>query len=99
MIGDDVEISIINQKNGIVRIGITSPKDIPVFRKELYKGKKQVVSPTKADMLGCIAGNIQRIAVLLERLNETVADMVGCVADVSSHRRSRDSGSFYDDLE
>ena len=36
MIGDDVEISVLAVAGDKVRIGITAPRDIPVFRKEVY---------------------------------------------------------------
>ena len=36
MIGDDVEISVLAVAGDKVRIGITAPRDVPVFRKEVY---------------------------------------------------------------
>ncbi len=36
MIGDDVEISVLSIMGEKVRIGIQAPRDIPVFRKEVY---------------------------------------------------------------
>ena len=36
MIGDDVEISVLAIMGEKVRIGIQAPRDIPVFRKEVY---------------------------------------------------------------
>jgi carbon storage regulator len=35
-IGDDIEITIISTKNDQVKIGIKAPKNVEVFRKELY---------------------------------------------------------------
>jgi carbon storage regulator len=35
-IGDNIEITIISSKNDQVKIGINAPKNIEVFRKELY---------------------------------------------------------------
>jgi carbon storage regulator len=35
-IGDDIEITIISAKNDQVKIGIKAPKNIEVFRKEIY---------------------------------------------------------------
>ena len=37
MIGDDVEIVIIDVRGDKVRLGITAPKEIPVHRKEVYE--------------------------------------------------------------
>lgn len=36
MIGDDVEVTIIDVRGDRVHLGITSPKDIPVHRREIY---------------------------------------------------------------
>jgi len=36
MIGDDIEVSVVSIVRDNVRIGIQAPRDIPVFRKELY---------------------------------------------------------------
>jgi len=36
MIGDDIEISVLSVMGEKVRIGISAPRDIPVFRKEVY---------------------------------------------------------------
>jgi len=48
MIGDDVEICIVDVRGDKVRLGITAPKEIPVHRMEVYqaiqreKAEKQV---------------------------------------------------------
>jgi carbon storage regulator len=36
MIGDDVEISVLSVNGEKVRIGIQAPREVPVFRKEIY---------------------------------------------------------------
>jgi len=36
MIGDDIEISVLSIMGEKVRIGIQAPRDIPVFRNEVY---------------------------------------------------------------
>ena len=36
MIGDEIEISILAIMGEKVRIGIQAPRDVPVFRKEVY---------------------------------------------------------------
>ena len=36
MIGDDVEIVIVDVRGDKVRLGITAPKQIPVHRREIY---------------------------------------------------------------
>lgn len=36
MINNDIEITIAEIKGDQVKIGITAPKEIPIYRKELY---------------------------------------------------------------
>ena len=36
MIGDDVEITIVDVRGDKVRLGITAPREIPVHRREIY---------------------------------------------------------------
>ena len=36
MIGDDIEVSVLAVMGEKVRIGIDVPRDVPVFRKEVY---------------------------------------------------------------
>ncbi len=37
MIGDNVEITIVDVRGDKVRLGIAAPKEIPVHRKEVYE--------------------------------------------------------------
>jgi len=37
MIGDNVEITVVDIRGDAVRIGITAPRSIPVYRKEIYE--------------------------------------------------------------
>ncbi len=36
MIGDDVEITVLAVARDKIRVGITAPRDVPVFRKEVW---------------------------------------------------------------
>ena len=36
VIGDDIEVTVLSVAGEKVRIGIEAPRDIPVFRKEVY---------------------------------------------------------------
>jgi carbon storage regulator len=48
VIGEGIEICIIESNNGIVKLGITAPKDIKVFRKELItEVKNENIDSTK----------------------------------------------------
>jgi carbon storage regulator len=50
MIGDDIEVSVLAIMGEKVRIGIQAPRDIPVFRKEVYLEiqQEQIVSSKDA---------------------------------------------------
>jgi len=51
MIGDNVEIIIVDVRGDKVRLGITAPKEIPVHRREIYdaiqREKKEKEGPQK----------------------------------------------------
>ncbi len=50
MIGDDVEITIVDIRGDKVRLGITAPPDVAVHRKEVYdaiRREKQAAGPGK----------------------------------------------------
>ena len=36
MIGDEIEITVLAVSRDKIRLGITAPRDVPVFRKEVY---------------------------------------------------------------
>jgi len=36
MIGDDVEVTVLAVSRDKIRLGITAPRDVPVYRKEVY---------------------------------------------------------------
>jgi len=49
MIGDDVEIIIVDVRGDKVRLGITAPKEIPVHRREIYDAiQREKTEKTKA---------------------------------------------------
>lgn len=39
-IGDDIKVIVLEIGRGQVRIGITAPKSVPVFREEIYERLK-----------------------------------------------------------
>jgi carbon storage regulator len=64
MIGDDVEISVLAVSGDKVRIGISAPRDVPVFRKEVYLS-------IQAERLGAEAGQRTAVNRALEDLSES----------------------------
>ena len=36
MIGDDIEVTVLAVAKDKIRLGITAPREVPVFRKEVY---------------------------------------------------------------
>lgn len=46
LIGDDIEVVIVQMKSGQVRLGIKAPRDVPVLRNELRRLSKN--SPGEA---------------------------------------------------
>jgi len=56
MIGDDIEVSVLSIMGEKVRIGIQAPRDIPVFRKEVYleiqqeRGRELAASGASTDV-------------------------------------------------
>jgi carbon storage regulator len=37
MIGDEIEVSVLNVSRDKIRLGITAPREVPVYRKEVYE--------------------------------------------------------------
>ncbi len=64
MIGDDIEVSVLAIMGEKVRIGIQAPRDIPVFRKEVYLEIQQ-------ERLGPETGADEEVDVALQGLGES----------------------------
>jgi carbon storage regulator len=48
MIGDEVEVSVLAVSRDKIRLGISAPREVPVFRKEVYIS----IQEEKADAAG-----------------------------------------------
>jgi len=49
MIGNDIEITILEVKGEQVKIGITAPKSVPIYREEVYAQIKEANREAAAD--------------------------------------------------
>ncbi len=49
MIGNDIEITILEVKGEQVKIGITAPKSVPIYREEVYAQIKEANKEAAAD--------------------------------------------------
>jgi carbon storage regulator len=49
MIGEDVEITVLAVSGDKVRIGISAPRSVPVFRKEIYEEMHAAEDPPTVD--------------------------------------------------
>jgi carbon storage regulator len=63
MIGDDIEVSVLAIMGEKVRIGIQAPRDVPVFRKEVYLEIQQ-------ERLGSDKGAREEVDAALRGLGE-----------------------------
>jgi carbon storage regulator len=57
MIGDDVEVTVLSIMGEKVRIGIQAPRDIPVFRTEVYLEIKEERKSGQRDQPSPAAGD------------------------------------------
>ncbi len=53
VIGNDIEITVLEVKGDQVKIGISAPKSVPIYRKEIYlqikEENKEAVESTATD--------------------------------------------------
>lgn len=61
MIGSDIEITVLEIKGDQVKIGVSAPKSVPIYRKEIYA---QIENANKEAAEGVI--DIQEVKKMLE---------------------------------
>ena len=65
IVNNDIEISILELRGDQVKIGITAPKEIPVYRKEVYlQIQKENEAALSADNLSALKEIIHIICLL-----------------------------------
>lgn len=52
MINNDIEITVLEIKGAQVKIGISAPKEVPVYRKEVYIQIQEANKEASANMEG-----------------------------------------------
>jgi len=85
MIGDEVEITVVDIRGDKVRLGITAPRHIQVHRKEVYDAIKrenqQAANLTPQDVSGVVGPDAQNIPL---KPDTTQSDL-----DTENARRAR----------
>ncbi|MEN6460751.1 MAG: carbon storage regulator CsrA [Syntrophomonas sp.] len=60
VIGDDIEITIVDVQGDNVRIGINAPKSVTIYRKEIYE-EIQAENRQAAQNLDKVKDNLQKL--------------------------------------
>ncbi len=58
MIGNDIEITILEVKGEQVKIGITAPKSVPIYREEVYA---QIKTANKEAASDTVQENLKKL--------------------------------------
>ena len=63
IIGDSIEITVVDIQGDQVSLGIKAPREIPVHRKEIY----EAIQAENRRAAQSVSGNLSRISQLLKR--------------------------------
>jgi len=58
MIGDDIEVAVLAVSRDKVRLGITAPREIPVYRREVYLSIKDEGDGRARERSGRAVGSV-----------------------------------------
>ncbi|HHY91861.1 MAG TPA: carbon storage regulator CsrA [Firmicutes bacterium] len=63
MIGDDIEVTVLEWKDGQVSLGITAPRHVPVHRREVYEAivqeNRAAAAPAQLDLRSLLQGKVE----------------------------------------
>jgi carbon storage regulator len=62
MIGDDIEVTVLAAGGDKVRLGIQAPREVPVFRKEVYLEMRQQSDQTGASARAEVDDALKRLS-------------------------------------
>ncbi|QQE10706.1 carbon storage regulator CsrA [Planctomycetota bacterium] len=75
MIGDEIEITVVDIRGDKVRLGINAPRQVQVHRKEVYEAIKRE--------------NAEAARVQVEDLNVADKNLCGRISKLATHRHNR----------
>jgi carbon storage regulator len=62
MIGDDIEVTVLATTGDKVRVGIQAPREVPIFRKEVYVEIRQQNAPADASVRAEVDAALKRLS-------------------------------------
>ena len=62
MIGDEIEVSVLAVSRDKIRLGITAPRDVPVYRKEVYLSIKEEAAADGVQARAQVGRALDRLA-------------------------------------
>ncbi len=63
IIGDNIEITVVDIQGDQVSLGIEAPREVPIHRKEIY----EAIQAENRRAAQSVSGNLSRISQLLKR--------------------------------
>jgi carbon storage regulator len=61
MIGDEVEVTVLAVSRDKIRLGITAPKEVPVYRKEVYLSIKDEAGDADGNPQGTVKDALRQL--------------------------------------
>jgi carbon storage regulator len=62
MIGDEIEVSVLAVSRDKIRLGITAPREVPVYRKEVYESMNGNGEPVDGDSRSEVDSALDQLA-------------------------------------